>query len=234
MFKEAVLYNGVFYEILKKSSTPEGDLTELGLDPGLITLKGTHAFMPDIPINDPTFRKKFFSHIGFQKIVTFYLRHPDRLWVLIRKGAESTSLMRFPGYLGNFEKSAGYEPGAQTRIFSFWSDFKERFFPKSLFFLLISCVLYPTSLFFIRVTLRSTRGKLFLDWLLLLTLMFVCQFLTSILAGGEQDLVKHLFLFNTLIDLSILSVFVALVWGFIRLRKGKLAGTIELALVQVG
>lgn len=227
--KEAVLYNGVFYEILRKSPTPERDLEELGLDPGLIPLKGTHAFMPDIPINDPVFREKFFPRIGYRKIVVFYLRHPDRLWALVRKGAENTSLMRFPGYLGNFEKSAGYGPGAQARTFAFWSDFKERFFPKSLFFLLISCILYPASLVLIRTALRSTRGKLFLDWLLLLNLMFVCQFLTSILGGGEQDLVKHLFLFNTLIDLSILSVLGALVWVSMRLRKDRLASAIESA-----
>lgn len=233
-FKEAVLYNGVFYEILKKSSTPERDLVELGLDPELLTLKGTHAFMPDTPINDPAFRKKFFSLMGFRKIVTFYLRHPERLWALIRKGAESTSLMRFPGYLGNFEKSAGYAPGTQTQTFAFWSNLKERFFPRSLFFLLISCVFYPVGLFSIRLTLRSTKGQLFLDWLLLLALMFVCQFLTSVLAGGEQDLVKHLFLFNTLIDISILSIFGGLAWVSMELRKSKFARTTGLASVHAG
>ncbi len=119
MFKEAVLYNDIFYEILRKSPNPEGDLAELGLASELITLKGTHAFMPNTPINDPVFQKIFFPKIGFGKIVKFYLYHPDRLWALIKKGAESTSLMHFPGYLGNFEKSSGYEPGAQTRAVEF-------------------------------------------------------------------------------------------------------------------
>lgn len=221
--KEAVLYNDVFYEILRRSSSPREDLIEMGLAPELVKLAGTHAFMPNVPIRDEAFRGKFFPHIGYLKILKFYLNHPNRLLRLLKTGAEKAFSMRFPGYLGNFEKSAGFPPAAQSQAFAIWSDFKERFFPKSIWILGTFFLFYTFAVFLVRVRAHTMMFKLISEFHLLLVMMAVAQFFVSVIGAGEQDLVKHLFLFNAIADLLVISLFLSGAWGLTRIvRRVKL------------
>lgn len=217
--KEAVLYNTVFYEILKKSPSPKEDLMEMGLPDEFSRFVGTHAFMPNVPVNDQEFRKRFFPHMGYWKIVKFYFVHPRRLFELLEVGAGQAFLMRFPGYLGNFEESAGFGPAGQSQAFTLWSDVKRLYFPRSIGTLGLFFGLYAIALLVIRARIRIFRYQYLCEVYLLLILMAITQFLISILAAGEQDLIKHLFLFNAITDILFAGMVIAFFRIMIRIMQ---------------
>ncbi len=196
-----VLYNSVFWEILRKSDRPEEDLESLGLGKEFIHLKGTHAYQPDAPVHDKAFREQFYSRISFFTILKYYLSHPDRFLPLMEIGASKAFTMR-PDYLGNFEKSSGLPPKFQSRAFTHWSDLKEEVFPGRLWFLIsiLSIILFAVVIGWIRA--RTVRQKLMIEGYFLLIMMAIAQFFVTIVGGGEADVPKHLFLFHVIFDLS--------------------------------
>jgi hypothetical protein len=217
--KEAILYNNVFFEILKKSPSPKEDLRALGLRPEWIDLVGTHAFMPNVPINDKEFREKFFSRIGYFEIVKFYINRPERLIQLMKLGGRNCFIMRFPGYLGNFEKSAGFEPAAQSQAFALWSDFKGRFFPRSIWVIGLLFSLYLFAILTVRVRLPNTSYQLISEFHLLLVLLAIAQFFFCTVGGGEPELSKHLFLFDALVDIFVLGITLTILWLMTKLWR---------------
>jgi hypothetical protein len=105
--------------------------------------------------------------------------------------------------LGNYEKASGLPARAESHRWSLWSDFKHRYWPKSLWFFAGYCGLL------LAVILKGYRrasppGRCLREFFLMLWLMMLAAFVTPILGDGESDLTKHLFLFNALFDLSLL------------------------------
>lgn len=196
-----VLYNSVFWEILRKSDRPEEDLNSLGLGREFINLKGTHAYLPDSPVHDKAFGDRFFPHVSFFTILKFYLTHPDRFLPLIEHGASNAFTMR-PDYLGNFEKSSGFPYRFQSQAFTFWSDLKKEVFPGKIWFLgsLSFLIFFAITIGWIRA--RTIQQKLMIEGYLLLIFMAITQFFVTVIGGGEADVPKHLFLFHVIFDLS--------------------------------
>ena len=206
------MYNAVFYELLRNSATPRQDLQELGLNPEFEEYRGTNIFSLDIPVEEPAFEAAFFDRIGPARLGLFYLRHPGRLAGVAQRAAQSAFSQR-PAYLGNFEKSCGRGPGAQSREFQLWSKLRESAAPRSLWFVGIFFVgsAGVALAVFPKTGSRQLRAAMVLQ--LALAAMAIEQLLVAEAACGQYELGKHLFLFNLLFDLCLCAnVVLATAW----------------------
>lgn len=193
-------YQSVFYGILKDSPTPEQDLRDLGLDEKFAALADTTIFHENLPIDirGQEFRAEFYQRINHLKIVKFYLTHPSRFLTKLRLAARDGYQLRLN--LGNFEKATGAPPRTESHRWSLWSDFKQRHWPKSLWFL----AAYWLLLLFLIVKGYAASHRLSREFCLTLWAMMILAFVTPIIGDGGSDLIKHMFLFNALFDLSLL------------------------------
>ena len=123
-------YVAVFTELLQHSPTPREDLAELGVNPDLAKYGGTTPFDPGVSLDSPELQT-FFNQMSFSKIGIFYLHHLGRLHKDLDRLAPYALLVR-PDYYGNYEKSAGFPPSTMSRTFSFWSDWKKKYGPKTI------------------------------------------------------------------------------------------------------
>lgn len=196
-------YQSTFYGILKDSPDPAGDLRDLGLDPKFAVLADTTIFHSNLPldIKSQEFREQFYRRINHFKIARFYLTHPSRFLAKLKLTARNGYNLRLN--LGNYEKASGLQARAESHRWSLWGDFKHRYWPKSLWFFAGYCALLLAAI--LKGYRRaSPPGRCLREFFLMLWLMMLAAFVTPILGDGESDLMKHLFLFNALFDLSVL------------------------------
>lgn len=184
---------------------------ELGLDTQYLGLIGTSAMSPGVPYD----ARVAAGEVGTAGVAKFYARHPDRFLSLLRRVSCGVFWQR-PLYLGNYERSYvlrdGSEPIAPrgllpdnyfSRKFAFWSLLRERTIPRKLWFL--TGFLALNGLVFLMTWIRSARSsacRMTAEIHGALLCMVVLQFLTIIVGEGNIDLVKHLFLFNFLCEIS--------------------------------
>lgn len=200
-------YQSVFFGVLKDSPSPDSDLKELGIDRALSVLAGTNYFMKEYPINinDPWLMEEVNSNISPFKVSLFYLKHPLRYLEKLHISAKH-GFKLLQGF-GSFEKSEnkGYRKVAES--FRFWSDFKMNVLPHSLILIVMLFLGYFTVLMLKWIRAGSLSEKIHLEILLLIGLIGIVQFIIPIIADGEADLSKHLFLFNMCFDIiSVIGV----------------------------
>ncbi|HET9793081.1 MAG TPA: hypothetical protein VFS34_01370 [Thermoanaerobaculia bacterium] len=121
-FQEDQLYKIVFSEILPRSPDPRGDLAALGLDPAAVRYSGTTTKGPDSPFRKPGVRESIFPKLGYGTLFRFYLKRPARAAAALRRWAPAGLELRAD--FGNFEKSAGFRPGARSSAYSAWTKFR--------------------------------------------------------------------------------------------------------------
>lgn len=208
--KHINIYQTVFYGILKDSPNPEKDLESLGLPTELAVNAGTNYFQTDAPIpqNDPQMQEKFYGNISHSKVGWYYLTHPGRFLQKLERGAENGMTIR-PYYLGNYEKSEHKNPGEISQTFHFWSNFKEKVLPHSLWLITLLYVLYYAVLIRYRLLANTAAQKIRLEMLMSVGLIGIIALLVPLIGDGEADLQKHLFLFNVTLDIMLT---ISLVW----------------------
>jgi hypothetical protein len=83
-----------------------------------------------------------------------------------------------------------------------WSQAKQRYFPKSVWFQLCAfCHLFPADRHLLVARGRSRSAVLFLS---VMAGMLIISFVTPIPGDGQNDLEKHLFNYNAILDLLLL------------------------------
>ncbi len=212
-------YLSVFYAILPYSPAPRQDLIELGLDPDFAKYAGSNPFLADSPRYNPDFQRTFFDRMSFWKLIRFHLRHPIRLFGTLDRCVRhspslrplSTRIMKPEDMppLGNYEKDSGRPASAVSESFHWWGRFRQACAPRSalsfaLFFgvnLAACAVLYRRK--------RAARDRLWIELQVVLLLMALSQWFSVAIAQGTYEGVKHLFLFDLLVDTCFT---VALVW----------------------
>jgi hypothetical protein len=198
--KDHSTYNLVFLAIVPESRNPSADLTSLGLDPSLRHYSNTGAFSPNTAF--PALQAS--GAIG--RVVTqltgvrFYVLRPMRLWRHIQSMLPVATSLR-PEWCGNFEPSAGYPAGARSSAFALWSGFHERVLVHAIKFLLFLLPIPPLVAILRRI--RKRPNKLWVDFFGLLALCCLTAFLTALFGDGFDN-VKHLYLFNLLLDACLL------------------------------
>ncbi len=226
-------YQAVFFGITKNSSDPAKDLEELGVDDEYAVLAGTHAYMDEdeypIDIKTEKFKADFYDEVSKFDIAKFYLRHPVRFIKAMGCAIENSAYIRPPS-LGNMTDV----PMHHTDKFSYWSNmrivFRFLYEPWVIFtaFVLITGYMLFMNMFYIHNHRIETPEKRYMICSLdILILGLWINLALPVLANGEADIAKHMFLFTNCIDI----LFFVMVMGIITSPFKKLAlSSLSLAL----
>lgn len=196
-YRSGDLWNSIFMEIIGKSYTPEQDLKDLGLPPEMIVYQGTNAFSPGV--NRNAYESFQHSWLYFD-IAKFYATHPTRLFTLIDETAHS-ALQLQQSNLGNFPADVGKKAYEKGDHFALWNKLRAMILPPSGWTLAVLLGINLIVLIIRWLKYTSTPAdRLINDLHLVLIAMAVVQYLTVIMAEGTYEVVKHMYLFNILVD----------------------------------
>ena len=193
-------YGMIFSGILGDSRNPAADLQALGLDPQLAKYAGTGAWSPVTHYPEMAVSGEM-RHITTFTIVSFYLARPARLWRRLHQRLPMITSLRY--WYGNYEPSAGYPPATLSRAFTLWSAFHEHVLPVFNKWIVFALACWPlvAAWRWLHQPDRLRRKRLEL-----VTLLPICCLgaLFSAVFGDAFDLVKHLYLFNLLLDTCLI------------------------------
>jgi len=199
--RQANTYGMVFSGILPESKTPEADLRALGLDPQLAKYSGTGAWSPETYFPQMA-ASGVLRRVNTFTVLRFYLLRPARMWRRLHGLLPKITFLRRDWY-GNFEPSAGLPPAAQSRAFTLWSGFHERILPTVSKWIVSALAGWPMLAAWRWVRERDIVRRRRLE---LLTVLPVCCLaaLFSAVYGDAFDVIKHMYLFNLLLDTCML------------------------------
>jgi hypothetical protein len=198
--RQAAVYNLVFRQMLPNSPQPEEDLRDLGLDPGWKTYGGTGAFTVDSGLHVPGFGEELLRRCDNARIAWFYVRRPQRLWLLTAGALPYSSWLRPP--YGNFEKQ--YAPMTQSTKWRMWTEFKQHWV-SPLASLVLAFLGVSGAITLFRALLRRTLwGEMYG----MLALLGVVAFFVVIL-GDADDIVRHMLMYNLIADVCVVFAVIA-------------------------
>jgi hypothetical protein len=196
-YADVARFNVIFYQILPNSQHRSHDLTELGLNDSYLSKVGMYSYNADSGMEDPAYHRTFGQRASAARLGIYYLRHPGQAARLIRIGLEDASAQRVR--MGNYDRTAGKAPYAQSYFFSAWSSLKQRVFDthgiRYAIWCAALCVAMP-------MLVWHRGGKRRLVWTggaLVIVTMTAMTLLIACLADGV-DFLRHLFLFNVCVD----------------------------------
>jgi hypothetical protein len=206
-------FNLIFAKIAYTSPTPAQDVRELGLTESDARYAGMHAFMAGNPLEDETFRQRFYARTSYWKAAGFYVRHPGRAIEIL----ESDLKFQAPGrrLYSNFPKSYGFPPDSKSDRFSTWSSLRTRLFvwwPAHIvvwYALLLLCAPWLA----IYAKSRFSRSVLWTTFAV--ALAGAGEFGVASLADGAET-ARHLWMFHVFTDATI---FLALVFAILAVCK---------------
>ena len=213
--RQANTYGMIFSGILGDSKTPAADLRALGLDPQLARYAGTGAWTPG------TYFPQMAAAGTLQRVNTFavlrfYLLRPARMWRRLHGLLPKITFLSNDWY-GNFEPSSGLPPAAHSRAFRVWSTLHERVLPAVNKWLLFALAAWPLLAAWRWFRLQDDLRRRRLELLALLPLSALAALFSAVYADAF-DMVKHMYLFNLLLDTCI--VYAAWsAWRWIRRRR---------------
>ncbi len=199
--REVGLYHSVFMELLPLAKDPGRDLRELGLDPRLASYSGVNAYQSEAPLGLPDFRRAFFERFGYGDLLRFYLRHPARLRDRLERAGRRAFVLRTN--LGNFDRRAGFPPGARSERFAAWSAARARLGGRAGPAWIV--LLLAGSLLTVLLLLPHTpRGRLLRWSVALFVTMAALEFFVCAFADYLGDVSRHLYVFQGMFDLLLL------------------------------
>lgn len=129
--------------VLLQSSNPEKTLSEFGID-------GSYAILADVslydllPITDeenPLMHEQFIDKYSSIDVLLHYMRHPGAFISMLDIGVKSSFNLNRT-FCGNYEKSTGMPPRAQSVFWSAYSIYKVRSAPKTIGYLVLMIAAY--------------------------------------------------------------------------------------------
>ncbi|MEK4511468.1 MULTISPECIES: glycan biosynthesis hexose transferase WsfD [Paenibacillus] len=198
-------YHAMTRGILMESPNPEETLESFGIDKQYAILDKSiyYAMNTTVDVDSEILEKSFYSHYGFGSILKYYITHPAQAGRLLDLGAKSAFVIRPPA-MGNYEKSVGKPPGAQTTFFSGYSLMKKALTPRTFGFIVVWMVLviglYSPS-FISAIKSRNMRKAARFPLIITFILFGLSGILVSIIGAGDADMAKHVFLFTVTFDL---------------------------------
>jgi hypothetical protein len=206
------LYNVIFFGILPESDDPVADLKTLGLDPAYIKYSGTLAWTEGTGVGDGYLVNALLEKVSSIKLFMFYVTRPARMWKRVIAELRVGLSLR-PEFCGNFDRSAGRFPGARSQAIALWSYFHERCLSRVGVGLLVALFLAPIGGTILLLIRRVTLG--FRRWAEMGICLSTCCFMAFVAAafGDTWDTVKHLFIFNLLLDVCLVFWLAVLCYG---------------------
>jgi hypothetical protein len=144
------------------------------------------------------------KHVNTFTILRFFLLRPARMWRRLHGLLPEITFMRWYGY-GNFEPSAGRPPSAQSRAFTVWSGFHEHVLPAVSKWIVFALAAWPVLAAWQWLRDRDPARRRRLEMIALLPLCALAA-LFSAVYGDAFDVIKHMYLFNLLLDTCLLYV----------------------------
>jgi hypothetical protein len=187
-------YHSMTRGILITSQNPETALDFFGINPQYSLLDGTIYYerYPAADVEGEELKTEFYPKYGFVSVAAYYTLHPSEFTEMLNTAAKNAYVTR-PDAIGNYQRSAGKQPGAKTYFFTLVSTVKQGTIPRTVGFMIIWIV--------------GMLGLSFVDKKR--TLVLVCaiamglsQIVVSIIGAGDADLSKHIFLYNLAFDLT--------------------------------
>lgn len=199
--RQANTYGVVFAGILPESKNPEADLRALGLDPQLAKYSGTGAWTPGTHFPEMA-ASGALKRVNTFTVLRFYLLRPARMWRRLHGLLPKITFLRRDWY-GNFEPSAGLPPAAQSRAFTLWSGLHEHILPAVNKWVVFALAGWPLFIAWRWSRERDIVKRRRLElWVLLPVCCLAALF--SAVYGDAFDVIKHMYLFNLLLDASMI------------------------------
>lgn len=225
-------YHSMTRGILLTATNPETALDYFGINPQYSILTGTVYYQAISPatMNSSEMQAAFFNKINPVEIAVYYIGNPDQLYAMMNLAVESSFNIR-PSWLGNYQISQGYPPGAQTDFFTGWSYFKANIIPGNFGFVIIWMGII------IAVYVRNFRKGFIeknerntLRFLGLMTWLFIgiWELYFAVISTGDTDSLGRLFAFSLTFDLISFVILGKLVhWLEKKMRKTDMINQIK-------
>jgi len=217
-YKAQALFNLVFFKLLKDSPRPAEDLRQLNLESTDAQYVGLTAYSTGSPAKDPNWLRAFYKRVGYKSVARFYLSHPLRMLSILRGDLYFAALLQ-TGF-GNYRREDGFPPRTQARRFTAWSRWRSDLFMR-----------YPVSvlLWYIAVAagclwymFRAARPISRAGAIICLGLAFLAALEYSFASLAEAvETHRHLFIFQTLTDVTVCFAAAALLSLTEQLRPPK-------------
>jgi hypothetical protein len=190
------VYDQIFLAILPESRDPAADARELGLPEDWLKYTGTGAWSQGTNLYQGVVTGLIGKKITNGAIARFYLRHPGRIWRRAKRILPVAYSLR-PEWCGNYERSADKPAGARSESFDVWAGFHEHWLGPVGKPILIALMIAPFASITAWICWPGRRR--FIEFYGLLGLACLMAFVVAI-TGDAWDNVKHLVLFNLLLD----------------------------------
>lgn len=186
-------YHAMTRGIMMTSTDPEEALEHFDISEqyDLLNKSIYYEETPLIDPESPKLKAEFYSNYSFISICTYYITHFDAFLRMLELSMDNVWLVR-PAMLGNFDRDAGFEPGAQTTFFTAYTDFARRSMPRTIGFVVI------WGLVILGCCWKNKPKMLVLGAAMCVGLS---QMIVSIIGAGDADISKHIFLFNVTFDM---------------------------------
>ncbi len=209
-YADMARFNVIFFQILPNSDNRSRDLAELGLDDSYLSKVGMTGYDGNSGMNDPKLHQIFGERASVMRLGLFYLRHPSQATRLIMIALKDASAQR--ARMGNYARSSGKGPYAQSHFFSTWSWLKKWIFENRAALYLVYTVTLCVSTPLVAWRWGGKRRLIWTGGALVIVMMTAMTLLIASLADGV-DFLRHLFLFNLCLDILAMASFAAVLGG---------------------
>ena len=221
-------YNAVFFGIVKDldDDTARSHLEALGLPPEMAAFASTNRYVDGAA---PAFLEmgfeEEFSKISKLNLLLFYMQHPAKLWENVQMSIAHSGMIQ-PWYIANYGHQA--ERLTLSERFSVWSWLRARMAFDTMWGNAVLWLAFAAGFLIKAMAYLSHNGRR-LAFILLLAIMFSAAYslVVQIIANGEADLAKHMFVYIQFVDFALAVLLVGLLLHIDEHRK-ILAELIEL------
>jgi hypothetical protein len=216
-YSHEALFNILFYDELPHSRTPVEDLTDLGLDASYAKWIGINAYVENSPTRDVQWMAEFIHRTSYGRLARLYWKHPGYALTKLRSDLINEAPLIRPFGVSNFQRRDGHPPGAQTTQFSSWSSARSQLIRVWPYHLVCWYAFAFACAVWIALTQSGIRKRL--AWLALgIIVVAVGEFVVASLSEAIETY-RHLFLFHTLTDVTLVGAVAAGVDALTRMRS---------------
>ena len=200
-------FHSITKGVLFQAEDSEKALEELGIDPSYSVLADVSAYdyYPFIEADAKVLYKGFYDRFNSGDIAIYYLKHPVYLLNMLNYAVSSTVNIRRE-YCGNYEKSVGMPPKAQSIFWAGWSLIKLQYSPQTvafLFVLLIAALVFYNGIKKGKESFSSIMGAL--------AVIGLSQAIIAIIMSGSAAMQQHALIMGFVLDIILFYVVTELV-----------------------
>lgn len=210
-------YHAMTRGMMMTSENPEEAAQFFGIDGSYSLLERSSAYdrYPAIDIQNTLLEEDFYQKYDTGKIIMYYMSHGGTFGKMMQLIVNQAYTVH-GSTGGNYDRTAGKEPGAETGFFRFYSTFKENTVPRTLGFLLILLVIFWL------LNWKDWWRRILFLYLMVLS---VCLMAAVVVRSGAAEAARQLFYYNVVFDMLVFFI-AAQFFHWIRGRRKKKKGAV--------